>query len=693
VAGTLASAKPAARPRVAIRNGDAILAFGVVALFAVLLVPLPTMLLDLLLALNLATALLVLVVTLALKEPLEFSTFPSLLLFTTLLRLSLNVASTRLVLLQGDAGEVIRAFGEFVVGGDYIVGAVIFLILLIIQFVVITKGATRISEVAARFTLDAMPGKQIAIDADLNAGLITEDQARERRARVQREAEFHGSMDGASKFVRGDAVAGLIIVMVNLVGGVLMGLRAGRPVLDSLKTYGLLTIGDGLVAQIPALLISLAAGLIVTKAASDEQLPDDLGSQFLTRPRAFLVASGLIGSLALLPGLPMFPFLALAAGTAMLGRWARGRVAGAAGAEEAAAAPAAAAVADAAPPELLKVDRLGVELSLSLVRLVDEGDGQGLIGQIARLRRQLAQSSGLLVPPIRIRDNLQLRNNEYRFLIGGVEVARGTLMPGRLLAVNPGAADGSLEGIATRDPTFGLPALWVPESKRAEAEMKGWTLVDPLSVLVTHLTEMIREHAPEILSREDVATMVEAVRKDCPTLVSDLVPTVVGLGEVQRTLASLLRERVPIRNLPAVLEALGEVAPRTRDPGALVEAARLRLARGLVSPLVPQGGKLAALTVDPRTEKVLSEALLAPESDAAARPELSQAFLHALAAEYRSATGAGRDPALVVKAALRRPMAELVRGMLPRLPVLSYHEVVHLNDKVETVGVVRSVKV
>ena len=664
-----------------VKNGDLLLALGMLGILIILLVPLPTMMLDLALAMNLSLGLLILLLTMTVKAPLEFSTFPSLLLFTTLFRLSLNVASTRLILGGGDAGRVIAAFGDFVVGGDLIVGMVIFIILLTIQFVVITKGSGRISEVAARFTLDAMPGKQMAIDADLNAGLITEDQARQRREQISSEAEFYGSMDGASKFVRGDAIAGLIITLVNIIGGVVIGISKDMQVSAALQKYAVLTVGDGLVSQIPALVISIAAGILVTKARSDERLGKELTLQVLMSSKAARITGGMVLALALVPGLPAAPFIILSCLLFLLSRTSA--------AEEKRAEKAAREGPEPPPEEdetgeitpevlndLLEVDRISIEIGYRLIPMVEGQTKGGLLDHINMLRRQFAQQHGFVVPPIRVRDNLSLDPNAYRILLSGEEVASGSLYPDHLLAMNPGTATEELQGIATTDPTFGLPATWVPRTERAQAETLGYTVIDPEAVLVTHLTEVIKAHAHEILSREDVQKALDRVKETNASVVNELVPDVLPLGTIQKVLSNLLRERIPIRNLPTILEVLADSGRSAKDPDVLTEAVRQRLARLICESHANEEGKVAAITFEPSLEQQLADSFSGEAGAGAISPDALRAMQEEVVRVWSEAQGRGEEPVLLVRSGLRRHLADLFTRLTPPIPVLSFSEIV-----------------
>ncbi len=670
------------------------LALGVVAILIILIVPLPPFLLDILISFNIGLSFLIMLVILNISSPLEFHTFPSLLLFTTLLRLSLNVASTRLILLYGNPGTVIKAFGDFVVGGNYVVGMVVFLILVIIQFVVITKGATRISEVAARFTLDAMPGKQMAIDADLNAGLITNEEAIERRDRIQREAEFFGAMDGASKFVRGDAVAGLIITAINIVGGILVGwLNRGLAPLQAMQIYTILTVGDGLVSQIPSLVLSTSAGVLVTKAATKEAMAGEVTRQFTAQPRAILSASGLLLLLGLIPGLPFPPFAVMSAvlfaiwlGLKKEGEEEEAREKAAQEAEERALPPGGPAPT---VEEVLQVDRLGIEIGYRLIGLVEPGEGGGLLEQIGNMRRQFASRTGVIVPPIRVKDNIQLQPNSYRILLGGQEVGRGELRAGHYLAMNPGGGEVEIEGIETVEPAFGLPGKWITATNKAQAELSGYTVIDAVSVLVTHLTEILKRHAHELLTRDDVKAMLDAQKKLTPAVVEEVVPGLLTVGQVQKVLASLLKEQVSIRNLGLILEALADGAMETKDLRSLTEEVRRRLARSIVEPFLDEEGTLWAVTLDQTLERTMADAVVARGGDLS---NLPPGFLGKLvdsaAAELQKAIQSGHEPVLLTRAALRPFLAETLLAAVPGGAVLSYQEAA-VARKIESIGTVR----
>ena len=681
------------------RYSDWVMGLGVLGLMLTLLMPLPPAALDVLLAVNITASLLMLLVTMNVRSSAELSTFPTILLFATLFRLGLNVASTRLILGTGQAGSIIAAFGDYVVGDDLTVGLVVFLILIVIQFVVITKGSGRVSEVAARFVLDAMPGKQMAIDADLNAGLIDADTARARRAGIAGEAEFYGAMDGASKFVRGDAIAGLIITAVNLVGGIATGLLHDLSVEQAVQKYSMLSIGDGLVSQIPALLVATAAAVLVTKSTSDHSLGRSLMGQIGGRPKATLISAGMLFVIGMLPGMPATPFLVLASVLLLLHRSTRG-LEGAAAAEVAGRAgeqapKAEARAADAQEPrsetlELLQVDRIALEIGYRLIPLVKDRNGTGILDHVAQLRRRYAVKEGVVLPPVRIKDNVRLEPGAYRVLIGGQEVARGTVEPGSFLAMDGGAAAGKLQGRQTVDPAFGLPAWWIDEARRDEAELLGYTVIDPTSVLITHLSEVVRGALHELLSRDDVKELVEGARKGSPAVVEELIPAKMGYGEVQQVLRNLLREGVPIRNMPAILEALADHVGRTRDPEALSELVRQRLGRVLCEMHADRSGTLHAVTLEPAIESRLASAVGAgtdPEAGLVS-PAYLQRLVERIGDSLANAARGGKGVVLLVRSNVRRFLNELVSASLPKVAVLSYNEVVPARA-VETAAVVK----
>lgn len=672
---------------------DLVVVGAVVLIVVMMVLPLPAALLDILLASNISLSLLILLMSMNVQRVLDLSVFPSLLLIATLFRLALNVSSTRLILLHGYAGEVILAFGRFVVGGNFVVGAVVFLILVIIQFVVITRGAERVAEVAARFTLDAMPGKQMSIDADLNAGLIDENEARRRRAEIEREADFYGAMDGASKFVKGDAIAGIIITIVNILGGFAVGLLQQNLSLgEALQRYTLLTIGDGLVSQIPALLVSTAAGVIVTRAASENNLGRDLTHQLTAEPAVLSFTAVGLGILGILPGLPTLPFLVLAGLLATVSRiLSRTRqsspekearpTAGRAGEKGApgTGTPEAGTGARSATEELLpalQVDPFAIEIGYNLIPLADAEAGGDLLDRISVLRRRLAWELGFIVPPIRIRDNVELHPNQYRFLLRGVEVARGELLADRLLAMDSGEGAPPPGGIETKEPAFGLPAWWVRPEDRERAEEAGYTLIEPGAVLATHLSEVLRTSAPDLLGRQEVKEMLEVVRKQFPAVI-DEVNQVLTLGEVQKVLQGLLAEGVSCRDLVAILEALADTGRQTKEPEELIRAARFALRRQITRTFLTPEGYLPVLTLSPQGERYLTESLQGvpagslPAVDPADLRRLVERISHLLGEAAKS----GIQPVLLVSAELRSTVHRLLARSLPRLPVLAYSEV------------------
>ena len=678
-----------------LKHTDLIAAFAVVLVIVMLVIPLPPFLLDLCITLNISAGLAILVATLYMPRSLDFAAFPSLLLLTTIFRLAINVSVTRLILLHGDAGHVVEAFGNFVVGGNVVVGLVIFLILVVIQFVVVTNGAGRVAEVAARFTLDAMPGKQMAIDADLNAGQITDEEARRRREDISREADFYGAMDGASKFVKGDAVAGVVIVLINLIGGMVVGVvQQGMSFGDAAQRYSLLTVGDGLAAQIPAFLISIATGILVTRSASERDLGTDVTGQLLSQKRAPLVAAAVITAFALVPGLPKLPFLIVGA---MLGTIAWAIRDGAPLLVREAAEAEAKAQAEALPPareqpvDAVGVDPLELAIGFGLVPLVDQKSGGALLARVSGIRRQIASELGMVIPPVRIHDELGLDSHEYVMKVRGGVVARGRIMPGHYLAMDSGEAVGELPGVPTTEPAFGLPATWVPEEARPEAEARGYTVVDAESVIATHLTETIRQHAAELLTRQETKQLLDQLKEHNAAVVEEVVPDVLTLGEVQRVLQALLREGVPIRDLGTILEAIGDKARLTRDPSVLAEYARQALGRTIVAPHVDADMKLRAISLDPAIEQEVSEAITQTSDGEylAMEPSRAQALVNALAKQLDAALGQGARPVLLCSARVRRHLRRLCEQSLPQLPVCSYNEIVP-GIRVETIGVVEA---
>jgi flagellar biosynthesis protein FlhA len=666
---------------------------AVVVVVVMMIVPLPSPLLSMLITMNIAGALAIIASTMYVSKALEFASFPSLLLLTTLFRLAINVSVTRLVLVHGEAGSVIHAFGSFVVGGNVVVGLVVFLILVVIQFVVITNGAGRVAEVAARFTLDAMPGKQMAIDADLNAGQITDQQARERRLEIAREADFYGAMDGASKFVKGDAMAGIIIVAINLLGGIVVGvLQHHLSFSNAIHTYSLLTIGDGLAAQIPALLISTATGVLVTRSASTADLGREITTQVFGKPRAPMVAGGVILAMGLVPGLPKLPFLLVGGILFMIGRFMRGQEASETGKTTAATAegavPAAVAPVDAVVGALT-VDPLELAIGFGLVPLVDKSSGGALLGRVGVVRRQIASEFGIVIAPVRIHDEAVLEPHEYVIRVRGTEVARGRTIPGHRLAMDPGDAAPGLSGIPTIEPAFGLPAVWIEDGAHAEAEALGYTVVDAESMIVTHLTETIRAHAADLLTRQEVKQLLDTLRDQNAAAVEDVVPDKLGLGEVQRVLQQLLREGVSIRDLGVILESIGDRAATTRDPAALVEAARQAIARSITAPYLDDKRTMRAITLAPELEQEIVQSLVqTPDGERLAMdPSRAEQMVGILQREVEQATALGWRPVLICSSRIRRHVRSLVEQGFPQLPVLSYNEI-STGIRVEPTGVV-----
>jgi flagellar biosynthesis protein FlhA len=689
-----------------LRHTDLLAALAVVMVVTMLVVPLPPALLDLLITLNISAALTIVVATMYLGKALDFASFPSLLLLTTMFRLAINVSVTRLILTTGDAGSVVKAFGSFVVSGNVVVGLVIFLILVVIQFVVVTNGAGRVAEVGARFTLDAMPGKQMAIDADLNAGLITDEQARARRSEIAREADFYGAMDGASKFVKGDAMAALIITAINLVGGIIVGVaQRGLSFTEATHQFSLLTVGDGLAAQIPALLISVATGIIVTRATSEKDLGSDIASQILRQRKAPLVAASVIGLFALVPGLPKLPFLAIAAIFGAIGWAVRNGLPGDEGGEEGggvlAAARAAGSDSEPSPTggqgseealQRLSVDALELAVGFGLVPFVDGSSGGNLLRRVSAIRRQIAGELGIVIPAVRIHDELGLESHEYVLKVRGSEVARARIMPGHLLAMDPGDATPGLQGIPTTEPTYGLPAVWVHSSDRAEAEALGYTVVDAESMIVTHLTEIIRTHASELLTRQDVHTLLDRLKETNAAVVEEIVPEVLTLGEIQRVLRALLAEGVPVRDLGTIMEAIGDKARITRDTGLLTEYARQALGRAITAPHLDERLCLQAITLDPAIEQEVATSITQTTDGEylAIDPPRAQAIVGALRTQVEQASARGaRNPILLCSARVRRHLRRLIAQAQPHLPVCSYNEIAP-GVNVETIGVIHA---
>ena len=654
----------------------------VVLILAMLVLPLPPLLLDLFFTFNIALAMLVLLASMHIEKPLEFSVFPTALLLTTLLRLSLNVASTRVVLLHGHsgpdaAGKVIEAFGHFLVGGNFAVGIVVFAILVVINFVVITKGAGRIAEVSARFALDAMPGKQMAIDADLNAGLIGEDVARKRRAEIADEADFYGSMDGASKYVRGDAIAGILILFINMLGGIVVGMtQHDLGFSEAGRTYTLLAIGDGLVAQIPSLIISMAAGMIVSRVGRGENVGHQVIAQMFRNRNALAVTAGVLALIGIIPGMPHFAFLSLAAAAAGLA-YARGS----AEAKDAAKAAApvqvvAHASLEASWDDVVTVDVLGLEVGYRLVPLVDAAQDGELLKRIKSLRRKFAQEVGFLPPAVHIRDNLELRPNAYRITLKGVTAAEGEAYSGMLMAINPGHVAAALPGAVTKDPTFGLPATWIESAHREHAIASGYTVVDAGTVVATHLNHVVQTHAAELLGRQETQQLVDVLAKSSPKLVEELTPKLVSLGLVQKVLQNLLAEQVPIRDLRTIAETLADHGARVQDASTLTATVRVALGRAIIQQTYDNAQQLAMIGLDPELEHVLLQAANLSDGDAAGiEPNLAQTLVDETARAVRVQESQGLPPALLVADRLRAPLARFLRRAIPQLKVIAVSEV------------------
>jgi flagellar biosynthesis protein FlhA len=663
-------------------------AAGLVAILATLLIPLPTFLLDIGLSCSISLAIAVLVIVLATNEPVELSTFPSLLLITTLFRLSLNVASTRLILLQGNAGTIINTFGNFVAGGSLIVGLVMFIIIVVIQFIVITRGATRISEVSARFVLDAMPGKQMAIDADLNAGYITDAEAKTRRQNIVKESEFYGAMDGASKFIAGDAKAGLIITAVNLVGGIILGTTRGMTIQAAVTQYSILSIGDGLVSQIPSIIIAVSSGFLVSKIRSKNTMSYDLTRQMLRNKQPLYIAAVVTGTFALVPGFPRIPFILLAAGLAWTAR-ITSRPAKQSASEDKTAVPGA-SQEEQKPEEFLCVDLLSILVGVRLISLVDPTKKSSVFDRIGSLRRKFAKQLGLIIPLVRLRDNINLEANAYEIRLYDHVVASGQIEPDKFLAMDSGAVEKSVPGMPAREPVYGLPALWISANDKTEAEINGYTVIDPESVLITHLSETLNRYAHEMLSREDVQQLVDRLRKTQPSLVGEVVGEQIPIGLLQRILQNLLRESISIRDLALILEAIGEQAPRTKNPALLTEVARKALKRTITERFSDATGKVSALTIDPAVEHYLISHIsqTADRISLEILPEMAMELNRNIASAWKIAMDkACDDIVLLCDARIRPAIYGITERSLPRLPVVAYDEVVAGTDTevVETI--------
>lgn len=654
----------------------------IVMLLAMMILPLPAIALDVLFSFNIALSIIVLLISLNTSKPLDFIAFPIVLLVTTMLRLSLNVASTRVVLTEGHtgpdaAGKVIEAFGHFLIGGNYTVGIVVFVILTIINFIVVTKGAGRIAEVGARFTLDAMPGKQMAIDADLNAGLIGEEEARRRRAEIGQESEFYGAMDGASKYVRGDAIAGILVTLINIIGGLIVGMVQHDLAFDvAVKNYTLLAIGDGLVAQIPSLIISTAAGVVVSRVANDQDIGNQLVNQLFSNPRLLYIAAGILGGMGIIPGMPNFAFLTLAAILAGAAYFIASHKAAAlvqkAADEE--TMPVSAESEEASWNDVLPVDVLGLEVGYRLISLVDKNQGGDLLKRIKGIRKKFAQEVGFLTPPVHIRDNLELKPSAYRITMKGVEIARGEAINSQFLAIDPGMVAGSLPGTQTRDPAFGLPAVWIESELRDQAQGMGYTVVDASTVIATHLNHVIGQHAAELLGRQEVQQLLDHLAKESPRLIEDLVPKTMPLSTVQKVLQNLLAESVHIRDMRTIIETLSEYAPRMTDAEDLTAVVRVQLGRAIVQQLFPEGDEVSVMTFDHQLENLLLQAMQAGAEKAAIEPGLAETLASKTERAAKQQEQMGMTPVLLVPSPLRAVLAKFLRRAIPHLRVLSHDE-------------------
>ena len=668
---------------------DVLIPIGILFILVIMVLPVPAMFLDILLTVSITLAVIIMLVSLYILEPLQFSTFPSVLLIVTLYRLALNVATTRRILLFGSegeyaAGEVIRAFGQFVVGGNYAVGFIIFLILVIINFVVITKGSTRIAEVAARFTLDAMPGKQMSIDADLNAGLIDDQEARRKRQDIQRQADFYGAMDGASKFVRGDAIAGLLITAINILGGLIIGVvQYDMSMGEAAEVFTILTVGDGLVAQIPALIVSTSAGIIITRAAETTDLSTQLVNQLFKNVKVLMLSGGILIFLALVPGLPKVSFIILAAimfSLAAVSR--RRRIKELSEEQEEAVKPPEEDVMD-----LLEVDQMELEIGFNLISLVDPSKGGTLLERIKSLRKQIALDMGFIVPPIRIRDNLQIGQNEYLILIKGSKIASGEIFPDKLLAMNPEGNLDKVEGIITKEPTFGLEAKWIDKSMKERGEMEGYTIVEPETVIITHLSEVIKNNAHELLGRQEVQELIDKIREKNPKLVDDLIPSVLDLGTVHMVLQNLLKERVSIRNLRYILEVLAAYGTKHKRVDDLVERVRSSLKRQITESLIGVDNKLYIFTLPSKVEQFIAENIQDTDEgkEVVMDPQSAQKILKSIMQKVDEIVSKGISPVLVVSPPIRLPIRKFIERFIPNLNVISHNEISE-NVAIESMG-------
>lgn len=672
--------------------GDIVVSVGIIFMILMIIIPMPEFLVDIMLSMNISLSLLILLIAMFNREALDFSVFPSLLLITTIFRIALNITTTRYILLKGDAGDVIKAFGNFVMGGNAIVGFIVFIIIMIVNFMVITKGSERVSEVAARFTLDAMPGKQMAIDADLNSGMIDETQARTRRSKIQREADFYGSMDGATKFVKGDSIAGIIITFINLLGGILMGIlylniSAG----EALQKYALLAVGDGLVSSIPSLLISAATGIIVTRSASEDNLGNDLRNQLFNNSTIMFIVSGVLFFLALTP-LPTLPYLVLSIVFLFVGNSIRVKDGGAEKADVKEEQDVKEDVEEIRRPEnvlpLLNVEAIELEFGYGIIPLADKSQGGDLFDRLVMIRRQCALELGIIVPMIRLRDNIQLQPNEYIIKIKGVEVANGSVLFDHYLAMNPGNADGELSGIDTIEPSFGLPAKWIDSKEREKAEIYGYTVVDPPSIIATHLTEIIKRYAHELIGRQDVKMLIDNLKETQPSLVDEVIPALLSLGEIQKVLGNLLRESVSIRNFSTIVESLADYAQVTKDTDMLTEYVRQSMYRNITNQFMPQK-EAKVITMDQDVEKSIMESLQTTETGTymALDPVRSKRLLNNINEQVEKAISLGEQPIIVTAPIVRFYLKKFIEQLSSDIIVLSYNEI-DPTAKIQSIGMV-----
>jgi flagellar biosynthesis protein FlhA len=696
-----APANPSAGISGLLRNKDALLGFGFIGVVLVMMIPLPAFFLDFLFIVSISSSLLIFLIAVYTKRAIDFTIFPTILLMLTIFRLALNIASTRLILTKGSsgpdaAGDIIKTFGNFVVGGNYVVGVIVFIILVVINFIVITKGSGRIAEVAARFTLDGMPGKQMAIDADLNAGLINEEQARSRRKEIAIESDFFGSMDGSSKFVRGDAIAGIIITLVNIVAGLIIGvLQNNLSIGQAAETYTILTVGDGLVTQIPALIISTAAGIVVTKVNAGDSLSTEFGKQIFLQPQAFVIAAVVLIVGALHPEMPFFPFAFAAAFLLFLASKAKKQMEqdqnAAASSEDASAGDKKEEKKDEMNPDnwVEPVDLLELEVGYGLVPLVDERQQGDLLKRMTHLRRQFAQEMGFVVPPINIRDNLQLRQGEYTILVKGVKMASGELFVDRLLAIDPGHLSRSIEGIETREPAYGLPAVWINKEQKDEAQLMGYTVVDNATTMATHLSEIVRRHADELIGREELGKLLDRVKEANPKIIEELIPDLLSTGQVLRVMKNLLKEGIPIRDLSTILEALAENSPRIKDTDLLTECVRESLAATITNSY-SQDGKLKVLVLDPDLDEALARSLVKTDDgiQITMDPKRALGMINSLQQECDRLMGAGVQPVVLTSPSIRMYFKKLIDRQVKNCAVISHSEVSSLSE-LESVGVIK----